>query len=73
MGEVAAGAPAEQAGLQAGDVITAADGQPVTSMNELVGAVSGHAPGDTLKLTVVRNGQTQDLSATLQARPAQSR
>jgi len=73
VGEVAAGAPAEQAGLQAGDVITAADGQPVTSMNELVGAVSGHAPGDTLKLTVVRNGQTQDLSATLQARPAQSR
>jgi len=73
VGEVAPGAPAEQAGLQAGDVITAADGQPVTSMNELVGAVSGHAPGDTLELTVVRNGQTQDLSATLQARPAQSR
>ena len=72
MGEVVPGAPADQAGLQAGDVITAADGQPITSMSELVSAVWEHAPGDTLKLTIERNDKTQDLSVTLQARPAQN-
>jgi S1-C subfamily serine protease len=68
VGEVVPGAPAEQAGLQAGDVITAADGPAGYEHERTVGAVSGHAPGDTLELTVVRNGQTQDLERDLTGR-----
>jgi putative serine protease PepD len=69
--EVVPGAPAEQAGLEAGDVIAAVDGRSVASMGELVGAIAGHTPGDTIELTIDRGGRSQDVSVTLQARPAQ--
>jgi S1-C subfamily serine protease len=69
--EVVPGAPAEQAGLEAGDVIAAIDGRSIVSMDELVGAIAGHTPGDTVKLTVDRGGRSQDVGVTLQARPEQ--
>ncbi|HEX9527993.1 MAG TPA: PDZ domain-containing protein [Streptosporangiaceae bacterium] len=45
--------------LKAGDVITAVDGQPVTSQSSLTGLISAHPAGSTLTLTISRNGQTQ--------------
>jgi tetratricopeptide (TPR) repeat protein len=49
---VVAGSPAAQAGLQAGDVVLAADGQPVKRTADLLGAVAAKKPGDRLVLQV---------------------
>jgi serine protease Do len=66
--EVTAGSPAEQAGLQAGDIITAVDGQPVDAENDLASRITAHQPGDTVSLTVERSGEeARDVSVTLGA------
>ncbi len=46
--------PAEQAGVRIGDVITAVDGQPVTSVSSLQRRIRTHEPGDTVSLHLVR-------------------
>ena len=46
--------PAETAGLEAGDIITAIDGNRVTSMEELQEILEDYEPGDTVELTVSR-------------------
>jgi putative serine protease PepD len=70
---VEAGGPAADAGLEAGDVITAIDGQEIGTdhpfINELV---FGHKPGDKVTLTVDRNGEQLDLSVTLGERPLET-
>ena len=71
VGEVTAGGPAAAAGLKAGDVITALDGKPVAGTSDLVAAIAGHAPGETVTLTVERNGSTQQVTATLGTQPTQ--
>ncbi|MCX6372635.1 MAG: trypsin-like peptidase domain-containing protein [Actinobacteria bacterium] len=53
-----------------GDVITAVDGQAIASADELVAFFSTKNPGDTVTITIERNGKTQDVTATLAARPA---
>ena len=57
--------PAQAAGLQSGDVITAANGTAVAGGSELVEIVSGCQVGDELVLTVYRQGQTMDLTLTV--------
>jgi S1-C subfamily serine protease len=47
---VVAGSPAEDAGLTAGDVITAVDGDAVTSADGLGALIAAHHPGDTVKI-----------------------
>jgi serine protease Do len=64
------GQAADKAGLQRLDVITAVDGQPVNSQDELVAAVSNRRAGDTIKLTILRDGKTITLTATLGDRKA---
>jgi len=85
--EVADGSPADKAGLRGGskqtfvqgqpyvvggDVITAIDGQEVTSMEELAGTIATHDPGDKVKLTVVRDGKTMEMTVTLSEKPSSS-
>jgi S1-C subfamily serine protease len=53
------GGPADKAGLQAGDVITAIDGQPVDSATALTAILAQHKPGDQVKVTVVHGDGTQ--------------
>ena len=65
MVSVQSGSPAADAGLQAGDVVTAIDDRPVTSSTELTAAVRSRQPGDTVSLTVRRNGDTQTVEVTL--------
>jgi putative serine protease PepD len=65
---VGQGTPAEKAGLKVGDVITDVNGEPVDSALSLVGYIREQAVGNTVKLTVIRNGQTTEVSATLSAR-----
>ena len=62
---VVPGGPADQAGIQPGDVITAIDGQPVADAEELIVAIRTHSPGDTVTLTIKRDGQESDVSVTL--------
>lgn len=58
---VADDSPAEEAGLQVGDIITNVAGQAITGGNDFVKLVQGSAIGDELKLTVYRKGQNVDI------------
>ena len=64
------GGPAEQAGLQLGDVITAIDGTEITSMDDLMAAKKAYTAGDTSTLTVYRQGETITLNLTWGETPA---
>ena len=67
---VVAGSPAAQAGLQPGDIITAIDGTTLDGSHQLDQVMSGYGPGQTVSLTVLRDGQTVTISVTLGTRPA---
>ena len=59
------GSPAAEAGLQAGDVITRDNGAEVTGSSDLVSLGSEAAIGDTLTMTVYRQGSTMELTVTV--------
>lgn len=63
--EVVSGGPADQAGIQRGDIIVAMDGEEITSADGMVLAVRSHDIGDTVTVTVVRGTETKDLTVTL--------
>ena len=67
--QVNAGTPAAQAGLQTGDVVTAVGDKSISSGDALRAAVEAHSPGDTLDLTIVRNGNTVHVTVKLATRP----
>ena len=81
VGSVQPGSPAEKAGLKGltqddngvthiGDIITAVDGHPVRQIDDIISYIDSQKNvGDNIQLTVNRNGQAMDLTATLQARP----
>jgi S1-C subfamily serine protease len=52
-----------------GDFITAVDGQPVTGNETLQRAMSKKRGGDTLELTVIRNGKSQTVKVRLAEAP----
>ena len=62
---VSDGSPAAEAGLQAGDVITRVNGTEITGSSDLVNLVSASAIGDTLTMTVYRQGSTMELTVTV--------
>jgi len=64
---VVAGSPADKAGVKPGDTITAIDGRTITRADDLVVAIRAKAPGDTVTLTVKRDGKEQDITVTLAA------
>jgi S1-C subfamily serine protease len=79
---VVADSPADTAGLVAaaqgdtgtpgigGDVITAVDGKSVAAVPDLSSYIANKSVGDTVTLSILRNGSTQDVQVTLGARPA---
>lgn len=82
VGEVTPGLPAAAAGLRGGtrtqtigggrvllggDVITAANGQPVDSVEDLQAALVNGREGDQIRLKVVRDGQAREVTVTLTA------
>ncbi len=69
---IVAGSPAAAAGLQAEDVITAIDGQAIDREHPLDLVLLTHAPGDTVSLTVLRDGASQSIDVTLGTRPAET-
>ncbi len=60
---------AEKAGLQIGDIIIEADGQKITTMDELNEIKNKHAIGDELKIKINREGQEQEINLTLGEQP----
>jgi len=83
--EVRSGTPAEDAGLHAstgtktvngvevptgGDVIVEVDGNPITTSAELQSAVDAKQPGDTMTLTILRDGKRRTVEVKLAARPS---
>jgi putative serine protease PepD len=82
--EVHSGTPAEKAGLKpatgtrtvdgqevpsGGDVIVEFDGRPITTSAELQSGVDAKQPGDTVSVTVLRNGDRRTIEVTLGTQP----
>ena len=82
--EVAPGSPAEQAGLRGGrepvrygrsliyvggDIIVEVDKMPITSINDLLGALEDTKPGESVQVKIVRNGKPLTLTVKLSQRP----
>jgi 2-alkenal reductase len=67
--EVVPGTPAERAGLRQGDIITALDGQTIDEEHPFINLLLHYKPGDTVQLTINRDGQEQTLTVTLGERP----
>jgi putative serine protease PepD len=67
---IAPGGPAARAGVQPGDIITAVNGTHVSNVNDFVATIANHAPGQTVTLTVNRDGQTKSIKLTLGSQPA---
>jgi serine protease Do len=57
--------PAAKGGLEAGDVITKIDGEPVDNPTQFRFIVAAHKPGSKLTLEIIRNGKTRELTFTL--------
>ncbi len=86
VGTVTKGGPAEKAGIRGstqqttingaraqvgGDVITAMNGQPVKTFDDIVAYLANSTQiGQTVTLTVLRDGKQQDVQVTLAARPS---
>ena len=64
--DVSAGSGASAAGIRSGDVIVKVEGQEVTSPKQLIGYVRRYKAGDTIAMTIVRDGATQDVSVRIQ-------
>ena len=71
--QVEPSAPAGRAGVQAGDIITALNGDRIDDWNTFVHDIVNKKIGETIRLTVVRDGKPRTLSVTLTERPAESR
>ena len=60
---------AQKADIRNGDVIIEADGQKITTMNELNDLKNKHSIGDEMKLKVYRNGSEKEITVTLGEQP----
>jgi putative serine protease PepD len=69
IGSVVSGSPADKAGLRAGDLVTKVNGTAVQDGDGLVAAVQAAEVGQTLQLTVERNGSEAQISVTLAESP----
>jgi S1-C subfamily serine protease len=64
------GTPAQRAGIQSGDVIERVDGVDLNNGQTLGGVLQLHNPGETVPMTILRNGVPLAVSVTLGDRPA---
>ncbi|MEZ4561408.1 MAG: trypsin-like peptidase domain-containing protein [Thermomicrobiales bacterium] len=63
------GGAAARAGIREGDIIVAVGNDRITAQTTFTEALFAHAPGETVTVTVIRNGREQTLNATLGERP----
>ncbi|MGH9819267.1 MAG: Do family serine endopeptidase [Pyrinomonadaceae bacterium] len=62
---VQSGSAADKAGVKRGDIVTAINGEKIEDSNVLRNKVAGTPPGTAIKLTIVRDGNPQEVTATL--------
>jgi serine protease Do len=67
--DVEPGGAAARAGIKSGDVVLAVNGTPIAHAEELPRRVAVHAPGTSIKLTILRDKQPREIAATLDAMP----
>jgi serine protease Do len=67
---VEAGRPGDQAGLREGDIIVSVDDQAIDTEHPLDLVLSQYAPGQSVKLTILRGDERQEITVTLGTRPA---
>lgn len=70
--DLVAGGPAEEAGIEVANVITAVEGHEVDSNHPLLNLLFEHDPGDTITLTVERDAEQQQVDVILDKRPAET-
>jgi S1-C subfamily serine protease len=63
--DVGADAPAGRAGLEPGDVIVGIDEETIETVEDFLGAMRRHEPGDRVTITVVRGADDLELEALL--------
>ncbi|MBR1939273.1 PDZ domain-containing protein, partial [Candidatus Saccharibacteria bacterium] len=68
---VVAGGPAAQAGVLDGDIITKINDVELGPAGSVATLVGEYKPGDTLKFTILRNGQEINLNITIAAYPTE--
>ncbi|NNF43287.1 MAG: DegQ family serine endoprotease [Phycisphaerales bacterium] len=71
--DVLANGPALDAGIKAGDIVTAVNGKPVATPTELVNAVATSDPGTRVNLAIERNGRSKKIAVVLGERPGPQR
>ena len=62
--------PAAEAGIRKDDVVRKIDGNPVKDNQDLLGMIASRKPGETVKLEILRGGQTMKVDVTLTTRPS---
>jgi serine protease Do len=63
--QVVPGSPAQDAGLEPGDLITEIDGAKIRTPGELIATIGQRSPGSELAITAFRSGERERFSATL--------
>lgn len=66
--EVSEDSPASRAGLQAGDIITHLNGREMETFRELRFAIADVPPGTDIMLTIIRDGEEEEIEATVGSR-----
>jgi putative serine protease PepD len=67
---VVSGGPADEAGVEPGDMIVGIDDRTIQNFDEMIAYLFTHkSPGDTVQLTIIRDGDEVTLDLVLGARP----
>jgi len=72
VGDVTPNSPAQQAGLQRGDILLEVNGKAIANSNALRNSISMMQPGTNIKLTVLHDGNERELSVKLAEMPAET-
>lgn len=70
--DISPDSPAADVGIETGDVVVEVDGENVDGTGGVIGAIRGHRPGDTVTVTVERDGSTKQFDVTLVERPPEA-
>lgn len=68
--QVVPNGPAEKAGLKNSDIITAIDGKPIKTMDDVIGVVRSHKVGDKVKVTYYSDGAKKTATVTVAEKPS---
>jgi serine protease Do len=67
IGQVEDGSPADKAGLEPSDVVIAVNGEALSNYLQIGNKIASMRPGDEVTLTIRRNGEKKEITATLEA------